>query len=452
MCWRLVIVGFLASLNGLDQFGRILDLTYAGSRPEPLVQVGYGYDSRGNRTFARITGGAEGQSWRYWYDSLNRLIGAARGTLNAAGDSFIGDTDPETIGWSLDDLGNWSSDGVGKAGLQRFTDVGGDGIFDDATDTLHSWQRHNTNEVNEIESVTAGDAAGTNGVEPFAYDDAGNLILDHEHYYVYDAWNRLVKIHEPGTLAVGTNGVLCGMPGAVVADYEYDALGRRVRTLDCGAGILLTHPEGKSTSHVYGGGPEVLAEYDATTSGVETLERWFVHGQSFPNPIAMVDLTDAGDVEAGQEERLYYLKDALGSVMALADDAGQVVERYVYTPYGRTTVLSSDGAEALPPLGTSYYYDADLDGDVDDEDLDHIIDCMRSRDPMCLFAHDRNGDGRVMSNDLSVFFICYSTNGEAPGPECLRPRQPYFDVNGDESIDLWDIYGFQACFGSNGPL
>ncbi|MCK4660635.1 MAG: hypothetical protein KAV82_14025, partial [Phycisphaerae bacterium] len=106
------------------------------------------------------------------------------------------------------------------------------------------------------------------------------------------------------------------------------------------------------------------------------VKRWFVHGQSFPDPIALVDLTDAGDVDAGQEERLYYLKDALGSVVALADDAGQVVERYVYTPYGRTMVLGSDGAEALPPLGTSYYYDADLDADVDDEDMDHILGCI----------------------------------------------------------------------------
>ena len=82
----------------------------------------------------------------------------------------------------------------------------------------------------------------------------------------------------------------------------------------------------------HGCGPEVLAEYDVTTDGIsgfdETLERWFIHGQSFPDPLVMVDLSEAGDLPAGHNESLYYLKDALGSVGALAERYGTVVERY----------------------------------------------------------------------------------------------------------------------------
>ena len=57
----------------------------------------------------------------------------------------------------------------------------------------------------------------------------------------------------------------------------------------------------------------------------------------------MIDHTDAGDVPApgepgGGEEVLHYLHDALGSVVALTDAAGAVVEQYTYDPYGPTYI------------------------------------------------------------------------------------------------------------------
>jgi RHS repeat-associated protein len=62
----------------------------------------------------------------------------------------------------------------------------------------------------------------------------------------------------------------------------------------------------------------------------------------------MVDWTAAGDVAAGSEEVLHYVRDALGSVVGLLD-AGQpdatpepvpakLVERYDYDPYGKTYI------------------------------------------------------------------------------------------------------------------
>ncbi|MBN2561223.1 MAG: RHS repeat-associated core domain-containing protein, partial [Phycisphaerae bacterium] len=75
-----------------------------------------------------------------------------------------------------------------------------------------------------------------------------------------------------------------------------------------------------------------------------TALRWFVHGESFPEPLAMVDLSAAGDNSTpGVEEFLYYLTDAQGSVGALTNAIGQVVERYFYTPYGETTITAADG-------------------------------------------------------------------------------------------------------------
>jgi hypothetical protein len=74
----------------------------------------------------------------------------------------------------------------------------------------------------------------------------------------------------------------------------------------------------------------------------------FVWADGFPHPVAMVDYTAAGASGAGTAEVFYYLRDALGSVVALADASGTVVERYWYDPYGTTYIY--DGAGATPAL------------------------------------------------------------------------------------------------------
>ncbi len=57
---------------------------------------------------------------------------------------------------------------------------------------------------------------------------AGNLVFDGESFYVYDAWNRVVRVHKPGTLEV-SDEQLFGVEGEPFVWYDYDALGRRIR-------------------------------------------------------------------------------------------------------------------------------------------------------------------------------------------------------------------------------
>ena len=85
-----------------------------------------------------------------------------------------------------------------------------------------------------------------------------------------------------------------------------------------------------------------------------TLAREFIWGARFPEPLVMVDWTAAGDVAAGSEEVLHYVRDALGSVVGLLDagepDAtpepvpAKLVERYDYDPYGKTYIAHWDPA------------------------------------------------------------------------------------------------------------
>jgi RHS repeat-associated protein len=115
------------------------------------------------------------------------------------------------------------------------------------------------------------------------------------------------------------------------------------------------------TRHVYAAGLEPIEEYvmhDPDGAGPEpctwTLAREFISGERFPEPLVMVDWTAAGDVPAGSEEVLQYIRDALGSVVGLLD-AGQpdatpepvparLVERYDYDPYGKTYITHWDPA------------------------------------------------------------------------------------------------------------
>lgn len=92
-------------------------------------------------------------------------------------------------------------------------------------DTLLSQDHHNTNQSNEIvsrelDSTTRG----------FVYEASGNLIFDGLHHFRYDTWNRLVEIHEPGTLSVDSAGSLSGTVGTQVESFEYDAVNRKVRS------------------------------------------------------------------------------------------------------------------------------------------------------------------------------------------------------------------------------
>ena len=377
-----------------------------------LEKLGYGYDKVGNVKYRAVeTPGLERFSEIYQYDRLHRLIQFDRGVLNAERTAVVEAVPApfvQTRAWDdLDMLGNWMS---------TDTTIGGDSETDIRTvNTANEYLTRQVGSAQEIDLVS---------------DDNGNLTSNGTHIYAYDAENRLIRVTRKSD-------------SVVLQEYAYDALGRRVRTLD-----LPEDEEEKVTTHVYAGSTACIAEYDSTAEEGGAEERWFAHGPGFPDPLVMVDLTDLGDKSAGIDEYLYYLKDLLGSVTALANSNGAVVERYVYDPYGGTTVLGLEGyAEA------EYYHDADLDGDVDNVDSNSFDSCFGSCDVRCVFVHDRNGNNVIDVQDAGMFADCYSGSGMPPtSQQCRRPPQGCFDVNGDGVVALFDFAGFQQCFGATDDL
>ena len=379
-----------------------------------LEKLAYGYDPVGNVKYRDVqTPGLEYLSEIYQYDTLHRLTQFDRGVPDedhtdvapAAPAPYVQRQVWDQNGGNLDMLGNW---------LSTVTRIGGT----DSTDT------RTANAVNEYLTRQIDSGAAI----PLDSDSNGNLTSDGTRLYVYDAENRLVQVKQDESY--------------ILQWYFYDALGRRIITWDrYGVGL------DELTTHVYAGGPECLAEYYCTDPQDNVRKRWFVHGAKFPDPLVMVDQTDVGAQPAGENEYLFYLKDMLGSVTALTNTNGEAVERYVYDPYGKTTVLGTNGYGRA-----EFYHDSDMDGDVDDVDTNSFDACFGSCDARCVFIHDRDGDNVVDAEDAGMLADCYSGSNSSPtSAQCRRASQGYFDVNGDGVVALFDFGGFQECFNSNGP-
>jgi len=118
--------------------------------------------------------------------------------------------------------------------------------------------------------------------------------------------------------------------GVFAESYQYDALGRRVSTTD-GAGTVF---------HVYEG-DQCAADTDASGN----LLRSYTWGPGIDDLLAVT-------VYSQDATNSYYaVKDRLGSVQALVDASGAVVESYTYDAWGNASILTSD----LRPLTSSAY-------------------------------------------------------------------------------------------------
>ncbi len=130
------------------------------------------------------------------------------------------------------------------------------------------------------------------------YDYAGNMTEDHNGYkYYYDYENRIVKIEDSSSNDV--------------AEYTYDALGRRIRVIDSKASA--------TTLYYYNPEWQVLAEYN----GSNELQRSYVYGNYIDEVLVMTDEAAEGDPD------YYYAHDHLYSVAALLEVDGDVTGRLV---------------------------------------------------------------------------------------------------------------------------
>jgi RHS repeat-associated protein len=275
--------------TGLDRFGRVVDQRWLQTGSGTATdRFQYGYDRDGNALYRNnLVNTAFGELYHasgagQGYDNLNEIQAFARGVLSASQQGGPLDTvasPSHTQSYTPDALGN-------------FSNVTTDG-------TPQSRSSNQQNEVTQVGSAT------------LTFDANGNLTTDETgKQLVYDAWNRLVQVKASG--------------GSTLASYQYDALGRRV----------VETVSGTATDVYFSAGWQVLEERVGGQARVQYV--W--------SPVGVDTLVERDRDPSGSgtlSERLYVQQDANGNVTALVNTSGQVVERYVYDPFGAVTVLSA---------------------------------------------------------------------------------------------------------------
>jgi RHS repeat-associated protein len=164
--------------------------------------------------------------------------------------------------------------------------------------------------LNQLASV--GAAATT-------HDPRGNMTSDGTRTFAYDSQNRLITGSGGNTLS-------------------YDPMGR-----------LYQHVAGAATTRFLYDGDAMIGEYNASN----VLQRRFVHGPGVDEPLVWYEGTGTGT-------RKWFHSDERGSIIALSDGTGAVMNVNRYDEYGvpQGTVAGRFGYTGqawLPELAVSYY-------------------------------------------------------------------------------------------------
>lgn len=282
---------------GYDGISRPVQLRHLRSNNTLIVGFGHTYDRMNNKRIEEKLHARE-DSELYRYDSLYRLIQFDRGTLNVARDSITtpSPNQPLQREWKLDGVGNWQQV-VGSQSGAPFTET----------------RRHSSfNEITVQDSGVPVDVLS---------DDGGNEVADGRFLFQWDFSGRLRAVARKAD-------------SALVATYSYDASGRRIRKLVTNSGAL------DGTTNFYYDGWREIEERD----GADALVQQYVYGIGIDEPLVIDRNLDGDDSTTGPaDRRLFYHQNTLGSVFALTDATGAVVEGYQYDAYGRQTVFNPGG-------------------------------------------------------------------------------------------------------------
>ncbi len=151
-----------------------------------------------------------------------------------------------------------------------------------------------TYSINNLNQLT-----GVNG-NSFTFDDKGNITYDGTFYKTYDAENRLVKDSSS--------------PASVIS-YGYDALNRRI-TKAINGNVL---------KYTYSG----AAQIEERNNSNVLLNRTIYNG--FLSPV----------MNEKDGNSFYYHSNELGSVEAITNNSGRLVESYRYDAYGKLSRYDS---------------------------------------------------------------------------------------------------------------
>ena len=284
-----------------DGFGRLASSTT--SMDGVARTLTYQYDAHGNRT---LFGGNTGYGGGFIYDGLDRLTTALEGqtpvaqmSYDAAGRRFgmtLGYPAPSSsVGYGYDpagrltalthDLAGTASDQALAFAYNPASQITTRTSANDAYAWTPPYDVARTYAVNGLNQYTA---VGGTGAAAYSYDANGNLTGDGASTFVYDAENRLISAR-----------------GAKTLDLAYDPLGRLWQTSGGSTGTTRLLYDGDRLAIEYDGAGNILGSY--------------TYGAGTDEPLVQYETVPGGF------RRLFYHADHQGSVVALADLAGNKV-------------------------------------------------------------------------------------------------------------------------------
>ncbi|MEL7237995.1 MAG: RHS repeat-associated core domain-containing protein, partial [Planctomycetota bacterium] len=288
---------------GLDRFNRVKQDRWFDDAGTLLDGWAYTYDPNGNRlSKTNLLAGSRSEIYHggSGLDKLGRMTDFARGSLTADGTAMMGPIN-RAQSFTYDAQGNQTSTSTG------------DGQNDPVVSRTHNAQNQ----------LTGVGGVGGNAV---TYDANGQMTTDEQgRTLVYDAWDRLVRVEDAGT---------------VVTAYTYDAAGRRI-----------SEGTGTNARQLFYSGGSLIEERDSSGATVSQ----YVNSPVWSNALILRDRDADGSGGGGGsdlEERLYATNDAMFNTTALVDDSGDVMERFQYDAFGQADALATNHADRDGQTGT----------------------------------------------------------------------------------------------------
>lgn len=315
-----------------DPSRRVVSMDDIRGGVERVSGFRYAWDRVSNRRFEReITdsapSGTSGTGNHYRYDSAYRLVQEDVGVSEAVLNTLV-NNQAENISIAT------PAPGAGTPNTWAL-DVSGNRLQSETNSVVSSYLQEvgfplADSELNQYTAVTVG---ATTRVRE--HDEAGNVLREDTGGTLtrrFDHRNRLVQWTD----------------GGKDVRYRYDAMNRRVSKADVDtAGGADLPPR-----FYFYDGWQVLEEHEPTsdfTAGPNgnALLSEYVYGEGI-DEVVFASVPDPSDPDSPSWQNgqlrtdLFYCHNSLGSVTAVTDSGGNVVERYAYEAYGKTTVLNPD--------------------------------------------------------------------------------------------------------------
>lgn len=346
-----------------DGFGRLITETQNTDWVSRTVTSQY--DKNGNRN--RITH-PDGNYWKYSYDGINRQTKIRQGDLQLGVHVYnprgLLDRLLWTAGTASSNRRDYDYDSASRLDEIKINlnasahDVTWNYMRNPAsqitTETqsndTYSWDGHaNVSRSYTTNGLNQYSAAGGSS---FCYDDNGNLISDGAKIFQYDVENRLVMVRvQPNPTTPCASLVYSG---DALTQLRYDPTGRLYEVIK-----YVNNSVDDRTRFLYDGNA-MIAEYDGDTGA---MLRRYVHGSNVEadDPLIWYE----GNVVDATSRR-YLHADPRGSIVAVADDAGNSIATNTYDAYGIPDTASGDdvatkgrfrytGQMWLPELEMYYY-------------------------------------------------------------------------------------------------